>query len=100
LCRAHAQAEQYPWPLRQSLRTAPDFCQTRFERSYELPSPFARIDHRSQRANHIEDPRDGSLIEGMDVEPPANEIHGNVGLEIGERQDEVGLQGEDLVDIR
>jgi hypothetical protein len=36
----------------------------------------------------------------MDVEPPANEIHGNVGLEIGERQDEVGLQGEDLVDIR
>src|SRR5207302_5499170 len=25
---------------------------------------------------------------------------GNVGLEIGERQDKIGLQGEDLVDVR
>ena len=32
--------------------------------------------------------------------PPANEIGDNVCLEIGERQNEVGLQGEDLVDVR
>jgi hypothetical protein len=30
----------------------------------------------------------------------ANEIGDDTGLEIRERQDEVGLQGEDLVDIR
>jgi len=32
--------------------------------------------------------------------PTANEIGGNVGLQIGERQDQIGLQGEDLVDNR
>jgi hypothetical protein len=30
----------------------------------------------------------------------ANEIASDVGLEIGECQSEIGLQGEDLVDIR
>ena len=42
----------------------------------------------------------GSLIKGMDVEPLANEIRGNVGLEIGKCQDEIRFQGEDLVDVR
>jgi len=32
----------------------------------------------------------------MDIKPPANEIRGNVRLEIRERQDEVGLQGKIL----
>jgi hypothetical protein len=41
-----------------------------------------------------------SLVEGMDVDPAAKEICGNVGLEIGECQDKIGLQGEDLVDVR
>jgi hypothetical protein len=36
----------------------------------------------------------------MGIEPTANEIRGNVRLEIGECQDKIGLQGEDLVDIR
>jgi hypothetical protein len=36
----------------------------------------------------------------MDFEPTANEIRGNVGLEIGECQEEIGPQGEDLVDVR
>jgi hypothetical protein len=40
------------------------------------------------------------LIEGVDVEPAANEIGDDVGLEIGEGQDEIGLQGENFVDIR
>ena len=36
----------------------------------------------------------------MDVESTANEIGGDVRLEIGERQDEIGLQRQDLVDVR
>jgi hypothetical protein len=32
-----------------------------------------------------------SLVEGMDVDPAANEIGGDVCLEIGECQDRVGL---------
>jgi hypothetical protein len=66
--------EEYSWPARQALRAASDFGQTRFERSNELPSPFARIDHRAQHPNHTEDSGDASLIEGMDVEPTTNEI--------------------------
>src|ERR1700730_11900598 len=65
-------------------------------------SPGAPLgsDHCSQHPNHVEDPRDASLIEDMDIEPPTNEIRGNVGLEIGERQNEVGFQYEDFGDIR
>jgi hypothetical protein len=36
----------------------------------------------------------------MDLNPTANEIRGNVGLKIRKRQDKIGLQGEDLVDVR
>jgi hypothetical protein len=36
----------------------------------------------------------------MDVEPAAHETRGNVGLEIGEDQDDIGFQCEDFVDIR
>ena len=35
----------------------------------------------------------------MNVEPSADKIGGDVGLKIGERQDEVGLQRHDFVDI-
>jgi hypothetical protein len=50
--------------------------------------------------DRVEDPCDAPLIEGVDVEPAATEIGGDVRLEIGERQDEVRPQREDLVDIR
>jgi len=50
--------------------------------------------------DHIQDAGDASLIEGMDVEPAANQIGSDVGLEIGECQNEVGLQRQDLVDVR
>jgi hypothetical protein len=39
------------------------------------------------------------LLYQVAIEPPANEI-GDIGLEIRERRDEVGPQGEDLVGIR
>jgi hypothetical protein len=37
---------------------------------------------------------------GPDIESTANEIRGNVGLEIRKRQAKIGLQGEDIVDVR
>src|SRR3984893_12724463 len=54
--------EEYPWPLRQPLRTASRSGQARFERPYELPSPFTRTDHCTQHPDHIEDSGDTSLI--------------------------------------
>jgi hypothetical protein len=65
---------EYLWPSRQPLRAASGVGQTRFEYCYELPSPFARVDHRAHYPNHLEDPGDASLIEGMYIEPTANEI--------------------------
>jgi hypothetical protein len=71
------------WSLRQPLRAASSFRQARFVHSYKLPSPFARIDHRAQHADHVEDPGNASLVEGVKVDPVANEFRGNVSLEIG-----------------
>jgi hypothetical protein len=56
--------------------------------------------HRAQHPNHIKDPGDASLIERVDIQSTANEIGGNVGPEIGECQEEIRFQGEDLVDVR
>jgi hypothetical protein len=76
------------------------FGQTRLKRADELLGPFARIHHRAEYPDHIEDPCDASLIEGVDVDPAANEIGGDVRLQIGEGQNEIGTQREDFVDIR
>jgi hypothetical protein len=53
--------------------------------------PLARIHHRAEHPDHIEDPCDAPLIEGVDVDPAANEIGGDIRLEIGEGQDEIRL---------
>src|ERR1700730_19201606 len=73
---------------------------TGFKSADELLVPFARIHHRAEHPNHIKDPCDAPLVERKDGKAAADEIGGDVGLEIGERQDEVRLQREDLVDIR
>jgi hypothetical protein len=87
-------------PFRQALCPASGLDQTGFQRGDKLLGSPIGIDHCAQHPNHVEDPRDASLIEDMDIEPPTNEIRGNVGLEIGERQNEVGFQCEDFGDIR
>ena len=42
----------------------------------------------------------GPLVARVHLDPAANEIGGDVRLEVGERQQEIGLQREDLVDGR
>jgi hypothetical protein len=59
-----------------------------------------RARHCSDHPDHIEDPSHGPLVERVHLDPVANEIAGDARLEIGERQDEIGLQREDLVDVR
>jgi hypothetical protein len=76
------------------------FCQTRFKRPDELLGPVARLYQSTEHPDHIEDPRDSSLVERVDVEPAPDQIGDDVRLKIGERQDEVPLQGEDLLDVR
>ena len=71
--------------------------ETSFQRGDKLPHSPTGIHHRSEHPDHIEDPRDSSLIERVDVESVADQISDDVGLEILEGQDEVRLQCGDLV---
>ena len=68
-----------------------DFGQTYFELAHKLLGPFACIDQCANRPDHIEDPGDTSLVEGMDGEPAADQIGGDTGLKVREGQDEIGL---------
>jgi homoserine O-acetyltransferase/O-succinyltransferase len=63
------------------------------------PNTHIGIDHCAEHPDHIENPVDAPLIERVNVQPAANEIRGDVGLEIGERQDKIGLQGENLINV-
>jgi hypothetical protein len=92
--------EKHPRPPGQALRASSDFGQVHLELAHELPGPLIRVDHCADRADHVEDPGNASLVEGVDVEPAADQIGGDVGLEVGEGQDEVRLQRQDFVDVR
>src|SRR5205814_728558 len=81
-------------------RTLSDFGQMSLESAHKLPGPFTPIDHRANRPDHVEDAGDASLVKSMNVEPSADEIGGDVGLKIGERQDQVGLKRHNLVNVR
>jgi hypothetical protein len=61
--------------------------------------PFVRTNHCTDRPDHVENARDAPLIEGMDLNAAADEIGGDVRLEIREGQDEIRPQRDDLVDV-
>jgi hypothetical protein len=65
---------------------------TGFECGDKLLRSRACIHHHVEHPDHIEDPRDAPLVERKDGKASANEIGGDVGLEIGECQKEVWLQ--------
>jgi hypothetical protein len=92
--------EEYFRPLRQTIRAASGLNETRLKPGGKLLRPFACLYHGANHPNHVADARDASLIEGMDVQPVANKLGGDICLEIGKSQDEIGAQGEDLVDVR
>jgi len=43
--------------------------------------------------DHRQDAVDAALVEGMDLDAVADQIGGDVGLQIGKRQHQVRLQG-------
>src|SRR5215469_10357975 len=92
--------EKHPGPLRQACGSLASFGQTGFESFDKLPGPLNHAHYCPDHADHFEDPGDGALVEGVHLDPAANEIGNDIRLEVGERQDEIRLQCEDLVDIR
>ena len=93
--------------LQRRVHCKPDFLrsarlrldETGFQRGEKLLGSPIGIDHCAEHPDHIENPVDAPLIERVNVQPAANEIRGDVGLEIGERQDKIGLQGENLINV-
>src|SRR5215469_16725384 len=92
--------EKHLWPLRQACGPLASFGQTGFESFDKLLGPLARAHHCPEHADHIEDPGDSALVEGVHLDPAANEIGDDVRLEVGERQNQIRLQREDLADVR
>ncbi len=61
--------------------------------------PLAGSDDRAQHPDHVEDASDGSLIEGVDGDATADQLGDDVGLQIGERQNQIRFKRQDLGDI-
>ena len=57
-------------------------------------------DETSKHSYHLQDVRNRTLIERYDSDAPANELRGDVGLQVRKGEDKVGLQGGDLVEPR
>ena len=66
------------------------------ERLGALGAAHERADH----ADHLKDLGDAALVERHDGIAAANQLGGDVGLQIGERQDQVGFERLDLVEPR
>ena len=81
-------------------RARPHLIQPVFERARERVRLLGRADQRAERADHRQDAGDVALVEGMHRDVAADQFGDDVGLQVGERQDEVGLEREDLVDSR
>jgi hypothetical protein len=64
---------------------------TGFKRGDKPPGPLARIHHRAEHPDQIDDPRDSWLFEGTDVQLAADQIGDDVRLEIGEGLDRTAL---------
>ena len=60
---------------------------------------IAAIDQRPEGADHREDAGHVALVEQMDGEAGAGEILDDPGLEIGEREDEIGLERQDFRNV-
>ena len=63
-------------------------------------APSVRFaDDAREHGDHVEDLRDGSLVEVEDSCAAQDEVAGDFGLDVGEGEDEVGLEVEDGFDV-
>jgi hypothetical protein len=87
-------------PLPQRLRLTGRVGNTGGETFGEPRCPVAGADECPQRADHVEDFGDRALVERVDGDPLADQRRDDIGLQIGEAENKVRPQIEDLPDIR
>ncbi len=60
---------------------------------------FSGIDQRAEGADHRQNAGNVALVEDVDGDAGAHQVGDDVGLQVRERQHQVGLEREDLWDI-
>ena len=66
----------------------------------QRPSFFFAADDTSNSQDHVQNLRDAALIESHHCYAAPNQFSCNVGLQIGERENHVGLQRKNRVELR
>jgi hypothetical protein len=79
---------------------APSGGEPSFQLCGKAVSAIGDADQRPEHAHHVEDFRNGALVEGMNGDALPDQRGDDVRLEIGETEDEVRPQIEDLRNIR
>jgi hypothetical protein len=57
-------------------------------------------DQRAQRADHVENAGDVAVVEGVHRNIAADQLGDDIGLQVGEGEDQIGVEREDLLEIR
>ena len=57
-------------------------------------------DHAAEHADHAQDLGDAAVVEDVHLDAGAHELRGDVRLQVGEAEHEVGLERADAVDLR
>jgi hypothetical protein len=74
--------------------------EARFKALGKLIGALGGADHGAERADHREDARYVALVEDVDGDARAHQIGGDIRLQVGEGQHQIGLECENFRDIR
>src|SRR5262249_31750055 len=80
-------------------RAHPRLRQPPLQRLRERIGLAGRADQRAEGADHVENAGDVTLVEGMHRDVAADQLGGDVGLQVGEGENEVGLEREDFFKV-
>src|SRR5262249_31492625 len=70
-----------------------------FEACHERLGLPSRADQGAERTHHVEDAGDVALVEGMDRDVAADQLCGDVGLQVGEGENEIRFEREDFFKV-
>jgi hypothetical protein len=74
--------------------------EARFKALGKLIGALGGADHGAERADHREDARYVALVEDVDGDARAHQIGGDIRLQVGEGQHQIGFERENFRDVR
>src|SRR5262249_49313139 len=91
--------EKDPWVAPERGRAGTRLRQSPLQRRHQRVGLAGHADQRAERADHVENAGDVALVEGMDRDVAADQLGGDVGLQVGEGENEVGLERKDFFKV-